>query len=171
VHIDDSDRGRFFVGSPDGWFVLRDEAGQRNLYHYDLATLEATLVATFVGDVYLARAPQLGQGVEPQPFVSISPPDSGPTAQCDNGALPSRLVENGQGRVLAGAPNRIRSEATLREYGLVLGHIPSGAVFEVIQGPQCDLNDSIAWWFVRYDGIEGWTAEGQVDTYFVEPYN
>jgi hypothetical protein len=68
--------------------------------------------------------------------------------------------------VLPGSPNRIR------EYpgadAPIVGEIPSGASFSVVSGPSCD-GTTITWWYVEYEDITGWTAEGQDDTYFVEP--
>ena len=42
--------------------------------------------------------------------------------------------------------------------GALVGEIPPLGVFEVIGGPVC--MDNIIWWYVDYDGLIGWTAEG-----------
>lgn len=85
--------------------------------------------------------------------------------QCLN-APPPRLHVGGQGRVtLNGVPNRIRSQPNTS--GAILGQIPSGDVFSVIGGPNCD--GTYTWWQINYNGIVGWTAEGTGSDYFVEP--
>ncbi len=82
------------------------------------------------------------------------------------GALPSRLHVGGQGRVLPGSSNRVRvTPAT----GAIIGNIPAGGVFDVLEGPVCTSN-GIAWWRVNYNGLIGYTAEGQGSNYFVEPF-
>ncbi len=86
------------------------------------------------------------------------------TATCP-GFLPSRLTIGGQGRVLPGSPNNLRSQPTTAS--VRLSQIPSGGVFTVLEGPQCA--DNAAWWRVEYAGTVGWTAEGQGGTYWVEP--
>jgi len=73
---------------------------------------------------------------------------------------------NHQGRVLPGAANNLRSAPTTNSQ--LLGQIPGGGVFSVLEGPSCDQT-GIAWWRVTYQNLTGWTGEGQGDTYWVEP--
>jgi hypothetical protein len=80
------------------------------------------------------------------------------------GALPSRLVVGGQGHVLPDGPNRVRIEPA----GAVIGRIPEGESFAVLTGPRCTSNH-IAWWKVDYNGLVGWTPEGQGLEYWLEP--
>jgi hypothetical protein len=83
------------------------------------------------------------------------------------GFMQSRLTPGGYGRVTTWPylPNRVRATPT---YGaIVLGQIPPGAVFQVISGPHCGQNT--AWWQVSYNGIIGWTAEGDSGIYWLEP--
>ena len=51
----------------------------------------------------------------------------------------------------------------------VLTQIPPGGVFRVITGPECA--NSYVWWQVDYDGVTGWTAEGDPVSgrYWLEP--
>jgi hypothetical protein len=49
----------------------------------------------------------------------------------------------------------------------VIGQIPGGTVFVVVSGPQCV--SGYAWWQVNYNGVTGWTAEGQGNDYWLEP--
>jgi hypothetical protein len=99
------------------------------------------------------------------PAASISPP--GAAVICP-GFLPSRLTPGGQGRARPGDPNRMRTGPSTQNP--VVGFIPGGAPFQVINGPVCDPA-GIAWWQVDYNGLIGWTAEGQRDRYFVDPIN
>jgi hypothetical protein len=77
-----------------------------------------------------------------------------------------RLAVSGQGRVVENLPpNNVRSEPTISS--LRLGEIPGGGMFTVIGGPVCA--DNYAWWQVDYNGLIGWTAEGEGETYWLEP--
>lgn len=76
-----------------------------------------------------------------------------------------RLEIGGQGRVTPGEPNRMRS--TPSTAGEQVGEIPAGSVFDVLDGPECA--DGFLWWHVEFDGVIGWTAEGNSDAYFAEP--
>ena len=82
------------------------------------------------------------------------------------GFMPSRLTIGGQGRVTPGTPNNVRSAPS--PSGALVGQIDGGAIFNVLEGPTCDPAGR-AWWRVEHNGITGWTAEGQGNTYFVEP--
>ncbi len=77
----------------------------------------------------------------------------------------TRLSAGGQGIVTPGASNRIRS--TPSTDGELLGNIPSGGSFDLLEGPEC--SGGFLWWRVNYDGLEGWTVEGNADGYFVDP--
>ncbi|MFO7323022.1 MAG: SH3 domain-containing protein [Chloroflexota bacterium] len=83
-----------------------------------------------------------------------------------------RLVEGQQGRVTPGLPNVIRSQPWRGSGSIILGTIPAGGVFTVLPGygPQCD-SLGMYWRYVSYNGITGWTPEGQGSTYWLEPYD
>lgn len=87
------------------------------------------------------------------------------SVQCP-GFMVSRLLEGGWGQVTPGPPNTLRSQPTL--YASALGQIPGNGIFQVIRGPVCA--DSMAWWLVYYNGLTGWTSEGQGSTYWLQPY-
>ncbi|MBI5961201.1 MAG: SH3 domain-containing protein [Chloroflexi bacterium] len=97
------------------------------------------------------------------------PPVTGPVEVVDPAcqALPApRLTVGGQGRVTPGLPNKVRSQpSTSAEQ---TGNIPGEGVFQVLAGPQC--GDGLWWWQVNYDGLIGWTANGDSAEYWVEPY-
>ncbi len=83
--------------------------------------------------------------------------------------LQTRLSIGGYGRVTPGLPNSLRSGAG--QYGgtVRIGQIPAGGLFSVLSGPAC-ASDGRWWWQVNYNGVTGWTAEGQNSTYWVEPW-
>jgi hypothetical protein len=89
--------------------------------------------------------------------------------------LTTRLSAGGLGRVLPNPPipNVVRSAPGTNSSGsnsVVTGQIPPGGVFSIIQGPQCG-SDGRWWWQVNYNGLTGWTAEGEgYNTYWVEPW-
>jgi hypothetical protein len=87
--------------------------------------------------------------------------------------LPNRLYVGGWGRVTPGLPNVMRDAPGTRATGSnssVIGYIPAGAIFRVLEGPQCGT-DNRWWWRVDYNGFVGWTGEGEgSSTYWVEPF-
>ncbi len=86
-------------------------------------------------------------------------------AAAQGSCLTPRLAIGGQGRVTPGSSNRIRDAASTS--GTQIGQIPAGGVFDVLEGPNCV--DGFLWWRVSYEGVEGWTVEGNASGYFVEP--
>jgi WD40 repeat protein len=73
-------------------------------------------------------------------------------------------------RVSPGDSNRVRSDPATT--GELLGTLPGGYVFLVVNGPVC--SDGLVWWeiYTAYqDGgvIGGWTAEGRSNEYWLEP--
>ena len=68
------------------------------------------------------------------------------------------------GRITPGVSNNIRSNAGT-SYSNV-GQIPAGATFNVIGGPRC--NDGYRWWQVNYNGVSGWTADGESGDLWIE---
>jgi hypothetical protein len=84
-------------------------------------------------------------------------------------ALAPRLTVGSRGRVTPGLPNLLRTQSFRGSGSLIVGLIPAGATFDVIAGPSCD--GAMNWWQVRYNGVTGWTGEGQYGMYWVEPDN
>ena len=83
-------------------------------------------------------------------------------------ALPARLQIGSAGRVAPGPlPNAVRSAPGTSSGSVVLGNIPGGTVFTVLEGPAC--RDGYNWWRVNANGFVGWTAEGQNSTYWLDP--
>ena len=96
-----------------------------------------------------------------EPYVGDGPP-----VTC---ALAPRLTVNTSAYVLPGPSNVIRSAAGTGSNSTVIGSIPGGAYFYVLGGPECG-NDGRYWWPMQYQGITGWTGEGEGSTYWVAPY-
>lgn len=110
-----------------------------------------------------------------QPVQPIQPVQPGQTqsqvqvqSTCPGFNLQSRLEVNGIGRVLPGLPNNLRAKPTAASQQV--GQIPGGGAFTVLSGPQCS-DEGILYWFVDYNGMQGWTGEGQGSDYWVEPTN
>ncbi|MCB9459532.1 MAG: SH3 domain-containing protein [Anaerolineaceae bacterium] len=82
-----------------------------------------------------------------------------------SGAPASRLVVGEQGNVTAGGANNLRAQP--RTDAELIGQIPAGGIFIVLAGPTCA--DGYAWWQVDYNGLVGWTVEGQASDYWLEP--
>ncbi len=82
-------------------------------------------------------------------------------------ALEPRLRLGEQARVTPGLPNIIREAPGARAR---LGSIPAGGVMDVLGGPACANGDQL-WWYVNYNGTQGWTGEIDGSDYWLEPSN
>lgn len=102
----------------------------------------------------------------PTPFVMPTAPPS-PGATCP-GTVPERLILHERGRVMDDDPRPLNLRREPNTGGRRLTQIPSLGVFYVLQGPEC--GEEYAWYFVEYNGFEGWIAEGDLTSYYVEPY-
>ncbi|MBA3875132.1 MAG: SH3 domain-containing protein [Anaerolineae bacterium] len=99
------------------------------------------------------------------PTATLAPVFPTVAAAVCNASVPPRLIINGHGRVTPGIPNNIREGAgTSTKY---VGEIPPGGVFTILEGPTCA--SGMSWWKVNYNGLTGWTPEGQAGDYWVEP--
>lgn len=171
----------FFAGTPDGWLTRSgDEEGNITLWHWTETGNIQVAIYGAGADTRLLRAALLGTRLpqpppafpvvlppDPRQLLNLQPPPPAAVNPC-SGAPPSRLMVGRQGRVTPGDPNRVRSEPGLTNT-TVLGQIPGGGYFMVMDGPVCDASTGINWWLVSYGALTGWTAEGQGDAYFVEP--
>jgi hypothetical protein len=85
------------------------------------------------------------------------------------GAPPTRLGSATHARVGPGLANNMRAEPSLDAEKV--GEIPAHAVFAIRDAPVCA--DGYLWWPVQYPSAEyavAWTAEGNADGYWLEPY-
>lgn len=62
-------------------------------------------------------------------------------------------------------PNRIRKDPNTD--GEILGYITPGGSMQILDGPTCA--NGWVWWRVKNADLEGWTAEGDKDTYWLIP--
>lgn len=76
-----------------------------------------------------------------------------------------RWTPDGGEEFIVSLPPGFRSQPN--SSAALLGQIPAGERFTVLDGPICA--NSIAWWVVRFDGLEGWTAEGADGDYWLAP--
>ncbi len=91
-----------------------------------------------------------------------------PWNPCD-GSYASRLQVNMRAQVSSYPPlsNRVRSGAGINF--TILGTIGPGEIVTIIGGPACSNN--WVWWQVRSESnnLEGWTAEGDLESYWLIP--
>ncbi len=80
-------------------------------------------------------------------------------------SMPARLTIGAQGYVSDDLANNVRSEPSTA--GDLLGQIPAGSVFTVLEGPVCE--DDLVWWRVSTETVTGWTAEGMDGEYWLSP--
>jgi len=87
---------------------------------------------------------------------------------CPNSPIPSQVAVGTTGRVEdGGVANRIRSEASTTAD--IIGFMEPGVTFQVIGGPTCDPDTLIRFWQVDFNGLQGWTAEGEGEEYYIVP--
>src|SRR5262245_36273733 len=90
------------------------------------------------------------------------------SAQSDSCAnlLPPRLAIGDFGRVTLGNSNNVSD--TPSKAGNLVGKIPGGESFKVLDGPKCA--DSFNWWQVHTSDFDGWTVEATDKEYWLKPY-
>lgn len=82
------------------------------------------------------------------------------------GTLPPRLPPGTQAQVIPGtSANNLRAEPGAGAASL--GQIDPGAAFAVLDGPLCA--EGLYWVQVDFNGVTGWTAEGDASGYWIEP--
>lgn len=96
------------------------------------------------------------------PFVSYAQPDP----DCPDAPVP-RLSVGGQGIITPGSSNNVRDAATRN--GNRVGSFSAGEILDILEGPVCA--DGFNWWRVEAGGLEGWTVEGTLEEYWIEPYD
>jgi serine/threonine protein kinase len=88
---------------------------------------------------------------------------------CANSPIPSRVAVGMTASVEpGGVANRVRSEASIGN-GEIIAFMEPNATFQVIGGPTCDPDTQVRFWQVDYNGIQGWTAEGEGEEYYIAP--
>lgn len=143
---------------------------QPGVAYADVITVGFQFTINYAGTAYDYRVSTdqrivilCGTTAAPDP-ANLCPPANDPDY------LPPRLTIGGLARVEEGGlPNLIRDIPGTS--GKLLGQIETGTNFTVVDGPRCSLVDKIVWWQVNYNGVIGWTAEGDDGDYWVEPLN
>ncbi len=102
----------------------------------------------------------------PTPFIMPTAPPS-PTASCA-GAPRERLIIGERGRVLPDDPRAVNVRRLPGIENRLVTTIPINAIFQVLDGPVCA--DGFQWYQVHYREATGWLAEGDLTSYYVEPY-
>lgn len=162
------------IGTPDGWLAVESLSGRATIRHYTLAggRVDEHNLGSFDGQTRILSVTPLGETVDPLPaaFTPLVPDFARLEAimlanqiVCP-GFMPSRLFPGQQGRVTPGTPNRMRNMPSTN--GEIVGQIPGGATFQILEGPLC--GDNTAWWYIEYNGEYGYTAEGVGNEYFTE---
>lgn len=90
-----------------------------------------------------------------------------PTPVCP-GAPRTRLILQERAWVLPDDPRPVNMRSQPGTGNTLVVQIPIKAVFFVLDGPTC--LDDYAWFQVRYNNKTGWVAEGDLTSYYVEPY-
>jgi len=102
----------------------------------------------------------------PTAFVMPTPPPT-PTASCA-GAPRERLIIGERGRVLEDDPRNVNVRSRPGVDNKLMTVIPVNGIFAVLDGPIC--LGGFQWYKVRYREVTGWIAEGDITSYYVEPY-
>ena len=83
--------------------------------------------------------------------------------------MPVRLQPGARARVTFtdGTPLRVRRDPS--KSGAILGQMPEGTQFTILEGPKCV--DQGSWWRIQTDdgNFNGWVLEGEGGVYYVEP--
>jgi len=133
------------------------------------SSVELVATATPTEQPFSAVTTPIPVAMQPTPRPTQHPslpalPDEVGSNVCPN-TQPSLLMPGRQGRVsnTDPTPNRVRQEPSAQ--AAILGEIPAGAYFDVLEGPSC--MDDGAWFKVRFDTLEGWMKEGSSTEYWV----
>jgi hypothetical protein len=108
--------------------------------------------------------------VTPSATASVTP-SGGLWDACPGADYQSRLRIGDKAKVSSDPPlaNRVRSDASLTS--AILGYIQPDEEVTILDGPGCSAN--WVWWKVRSleTSLEGWTAEGDDEGYWLVPDN
>lgn len=144
--------------------------GQGADYWLEPVTLPGTPTRTLVANpAFATNTLPAPTTTPPAPTLTATPTrpavvTSSVPVVCAQG-MPGRLIVGQYGQVTPGVPNNVREQpGTSSKY---LGEIPPGGLFKVLDGPRCA--SGMAWWRVDYNGLIGWTPEGQAGDYWLEP--
>ncbi len=138
-----------------------------------LATATPTIPAPTFTPLLTQTAPPSATATKPRtptatkqtpPTATVAPP----TAPTECAAGWTRLAVGEYATVMPGSSTRVRSRPSTG--GKVVSQLDPGMVFKLLEGPTCA--DGFVFWRVEHASIpggSGWTAEGDLAEYFVEP--
>lgn len=107
--------------------------------------------------------------------ATVAPQRTQPPTSCPD-TLPTRLNNSlgaiGKVKIPPAAGSQITSlpigTAPSMSGSSVIGHIPDGAVFNIVGGPVC--GEATIWWQINYNGLIGWVQETAGTSYYwLEP--
>lgn len=101
------------------------------------------------------------------PYTPPPPPPPAPTLACPD-APPPRLIIGLRGRVTLNDDRPLNVRERPGTGASIVGQIEPGSVFVVLEGATCSAR--YLWYRVARGSLTGWVAEGDMTTYFVEPY-
>ncbi len=125
-------------------------------------TLSPTQTVSPSATATIPRTPTVTK--QPSPTAKVAPPTT--PAECAAGW--TRLAGVEYAAVMPGYANRVR--AIPDTVGDILSQLNPGMMFKILEGPVCA--DGFAFWRVEHASIpggSGWTAEGDLAEYFLEP--
>lgn len=86
------------------------------------------------------------------------------------GAPPIRLELNKKARVTITTGSSLRVRQSPGIQGKEINKLKEGSVIDILEGPTC--TDHLNWWKLKSkDGIIGWSAEGDLKVYNLEPWD
>lgn len=91
-------------------------------------------------------------------------PNSSVPSSCP-GAPQIRLKLGENARVTPGISINLRAEPSASAN--LIDRAREGSVLSIVDGPTCSEN--LTWWYVNYNNSSGWVAEGDDDSYWLEP--
>lgn len=153
--------------------LIRPPEDKTNGLDFSVLTVEATqfsLTLTAGGIVESTPgAETTTSALADTPLPSGSGSSTEPWQACTPGDYLSRLHVGDTVKVSEDPPlpNRVRESAGTDSE--VLGHLQPGEQAVILEGPGC--SNQWVWWKVRSTktGLEGWTAEGDQDAYWLIP--
>lgn len=133
-----------------------------------LACLLVSCVLQPAGVPNAPTTPVLAVSNTPRPTEFIMPTlPASPTASCAGTPL-ERLIIGERGRVLPDDPRNVNVRRLPGIEHSLVTTIPVNGIFMVLDGPVCA--DGFQWYKVHYREATGWLAEGDLTSYYVEPY-
>lgn len=141
--------------------------------HTRTYTPSATFTPTYTPTITLTWTPSVTPIPTNTPFPTRTSTGS-PTATIDPNSVPcpgapvSRLYVGDRARVIVQSGLSLRDEPGF--LSVIIAYLAPQEEVLVVDGPVC-AND-FRWWYVRTEeDVEGWSAEGGIDAYYLEPVN